>query len=263
MGNEYRANRYSRQILIPEIGERGQERLGKSSVLIAGCGGLGTVLANSMVRAGVGNVRIVDRDFVELDNLPRQVLFDEEDMKKRTPKAVAASDKLRLINSEISIEPVVARLTSDNIESLMKDVDLVLDGTDNFETRFLINEASIKLGIPWIYAGVVSTVGMSFSIIPGSTPCFKCFIDKVPQPGTTPTNATAGVLGMAVNITASIEATEAIKVLIGDYDSLIKKLVYFDVWYGTWKLIDLKKGSNPCSVCDERRFDFLGHGIDS
>ena len=257
MNNKNLSDRYSRQILIPEIGQIGQERLSKASVLIAGCGGLGTVLANSMVRIGVNKVRIIDKDYVELDNLPRQILFDEEDMKNKTPKAVAAANKLRVINSETNIEPVVGELTSKNIEELMKDVDLVLDGTDNFETRFLINDASIKLGIPWVYAGVVSTFGMCYAIIPGKSPCFKCFIDKVPPPGSTPTNATVGVLGTAVNITASIESMEALKILIGDYDSLYKKLVYFDAWYGTWKLIDIKKGENRCSVCDDRKFDHL------
>ncbi len=257
MSNNKLYDRYSRQILIKEIGQKGQEKLNESSVLIAGCGGLGTVLANNMARIGVKHVRIIDRDYIELNNLPRQILFDEEDMKKRTPKAIAAANRLRLINSGTEIEPIVGEINSKNIEELMKGVDVVLDGTDNFETRFLINDASIKFGIPWVYAGVVSTVGMSFPILPGKTPCFKCFINEVPAQGTTPTNATAGVLGMAVNITASIEATEALKILIGDYDSLIKKLFYFDVWHGTWKYITLKKSEKSCSVCDERHFEFL------
>ena len=257
MKNKNLADRYSRQILIPEIGQKGQERLSESSVLIAGCGGLGTVLANSMVRIGVNKVRIIDKDYVELNNLPRQILFDEEDMRKKTPKAIAAADKLCQINSETKIEPIVGELNPNNIEELMKDVDLVLDGTDNFETRFLINDASIKLGIPWVYAGVVSTFGMCYAIIPGKTPCFKCFIDKVPPPGSTPTNETVGVLGAAVNITASIESMEALKIIIGDYDSLYKKLVYFDAWYGTWKLIDIKKGEKRCPVCDDRIFNYL------
>jgi molybdopterin-synthase adenylyltransferase len=259
MNNVNNTNRYSKQILMPEIGEKGQERLSKSSVLIAGCGALGSVIANSMVRAGAGFVRIIDRDFIELDNLPRQVLFDEEDIKKGLPKAVAAAEKLRLVNSEIKIEPVVADLTSENIEQLMKGMDIAIDGTDNFETRFLINDASVKLGIPWVYGGVVSTSGMSYAIIPGKTPCFKCFIGQMPAPGSTPTCDTVGVLGMAVNIIASIESVEAIKILIGDFDSLIKKLIVVDPWYGTWKLIDLKKRDIRCSVCDDRQFDFLEH----
>jgi molybdopterin/thiamine biosynthesis adenylyltransferase len=257
MNNKDLTNRYSKQILMPEIGEKGQERLSKSSVLIAGCGALGTVIANSIVRAGAGFVRIIDRDFIEYNNLPRQVLFDEEDIKKGLPKAVAAAEKLRLINSDIKIEPVVADLTSENIEHLMKGMDIVIDGTDNFETRFLINDACVKLGVPWVYGGVVSTSGMSYAIIPGKTPCFKCFISKVPPPGSTPTCDTVGVLGMAVNIVASIEVVEAIKILIGDFDALIKKLIVVDPWYGTWKLIDLKKSDTRCSVCDDRQFEFL------
>jgi molybdopterin-synthase adenylyltransferase len=251
------SNRYSKQILMPEIGEKGQERLNKSSVLVAGCGALGSMISNSLVRAGVGFVRIVDRDFIELNNLPRQVMFDEEDIRKGLPKAVAAAEKLRLINSDVRIEPVVADLNSGNIETLMKGIDLVLDGTDNFETRFLVNDACIKLGIPWIYGGVVSTNGMSYTIIPGKTPCFKCFMGTIPAPGSTPTCDTVGVLGMAVSITASIEAIEAVKLLTGNHDSLIKKLIYVDAWQGTWKLIDLKKSNTPCTVCDERRFEFL------
>jgi molybdopterin-synthase adenylyltransferase len=257
MNNRNLTDRYSKQILMPEIGAKGQERLGKSSILIVGCGALGTVIANSLVRAGVGFVRILDRDFIELNNLPRQVLFDEEDIRKGLPKSVAAAEKLRLINSEVKIDPVVADLTSENIEEIMQDIDLVLDATDNFETRFLINDACVKLGIPWIYGGVVSTNGMSYTIIPGKTPCFKCFMGSVPKPGTSPTCDTVGVLGMTVSIIASIEATEALKILIGDYDALIKKLIYVDPWYGSWKLIDLKKGDKPCSVCDERQFEFL------
>jgi molybdopterin/thiamine biosynthesis adenylyltransferase len=257
MTNANIKDRYSRQILMPEIGLKGQERLSKSSVLIVGCGALGTVIANSLVRAGVGFVRIIDRDFIELNNLPRQILFDEEDIRKGLPKAIAAAEKLRLINSDVKIEPIVADLTSGNIEELIKDVDLVLDGTDNFETRFLINDACVKLGIPWIYGGVVSTNGMSYTIIPGKTACFKCIIGNIPEHGSSPTCDTVGVLGMAVGIIASIEAIEAVKLLIGDHDALIKKLIYIDAWYGTWKMIDIQKKGKSCSVCDERKFDFL------
>lgn len=252
-----KGSRYFKQALLKEIGEKGQERISNSSVLIAGCGALGTVIANSMVRAGVGHIRIIDRDFIELDNLPRQVLFDEEDIKKGLPKAVAAAEKLRLVNSEIEIKPVVTDLNAGNIVELMKDVDLVLDGTDNFETRFLINDACVKLGIPWIYGGVVSTNGMSYTIIPGKTACFKCFIGDIPKSGSLPTCDTVGVLGMVVSIIASIESIEAVKLLIGDYDSLIKKLIYVDAWYGTRKLINIQKEDRSCSVCDEKKFDFL------
>jgi molybdopterin-synthase adenylyltransferase len=257
MDSTIRKSRYFKQILLPEIGETGQKRLSESSVLIVGCGALGSVIANSLVRAGVGRVRIIDRDFIELDNLPRQILFDEEDVRKGLPKAIAAAEKLRLINSEITIEPVVEDLTAQNIESLLKGIDLVIDGTDNFETRFLINEASVKFSVPWIYGGVVSTYGMSFTIIPGETPCFQCFVNEMPQPGSSPTCDTVGVLGTAVSIVASIEVTEAIKFLTGKKEALLRKLVYIDAWNSVWNLFNLTKGKTACSVCDEKKFVFL------
>jgi len=250
-------NRYFKQILLEEIGGEGQKRLNGSSAVVAGCGALGSVICNSLVRAGVGRVTIVDRDFIELDNLPRQMLFDEEDIKRGLPKAIAAAEKLRRINSEITVVPVVADLTVENIEKIIKGSDVVLDGMDNFETRFLINDACVKLGIPWIYGGVVATYGMSFSIIPGETPCLRCFINELPGPGSTPTCDTVGVLGTAVNMVGSIEVTEGLKILLGKYDLLIKKLVYIDVWQGIWNLYEIKKDANRCSVCDDRKFSFL------
>jgi adenylyltransferase/sulfurtransferase len=250
-------NRYFKQILLAEIGEEGQKRLIDSSAVVVGCGGLGTVITNSLVRSGVGRVTIVDRDFIELDNLARQVLFDEEDIKKGLPKAIAAAEKLRRINSGIAIEPVVADLTAENIERIIEGTDIVLDGTDNFESRFLINDACVKLGIPWIYGGVVATYGMSYAIIPGTTPCLKCFINELPGPGSAPTCSTIGVLGTAVNMVASVEVTEALKILLGKQDALIKKLIYLDAWYGTWNVFELKKGSTRCPVCDDKQFAFL------
>lgn len=249
--------RYRKQILLGEIGESGQRRLAGSSVLIAGCGALGTVIANSLARAGVGRIRIIDRDFIELDNLPRQILFDEEDIRKGLPKAVAAAEKLRMINSEITINPIVADLNAENIEQHVHDVDLVIDGTDNFETRFLINDCCVKLGIPWIYGGVVSTYGMSFTILPGETPCFQCFINEMPRPGSSPTCDTVGVLGTAVSVVASIEVTEALKLLTGKKEALLRKLVYVDVWNGVWNLFNLTKGKTRCPVCDDRKFVYL------
>ncbi len=250
-------NRYFKQILLAEIGEEGQKRLNASSAVVVGCGALGSVISNSLVRFGVGRVTIVDRDFIEIDNLARQILFDEEDITRGLPKAISAAEKLRRINSEVTIEPVVADLTAANIEGIFKNADVVLDGTDNFETRFLINDACVKLGIPWIYAGVVATYGMVFSIVPGETPCLQCFINELPAPGSAPTCDTVGVLGTAVNIVSSIEVTEALKILLGRREDLIKKLIYIDAWYGTWKLLELKKGEKQCPVCDERQFAYL------
>ncbi|HBH86119.1 MAG TPA: hypothetical protein DDY17_00755 [Syntrophaceae bacterium] len=257
---QYMTNRYFKQLLLAEIGEEGQKRLNGSSAVIAGCGGLGTVIANNLVRSGVGRVIIVDRDFIELDNLHRQILFDEDDIRKGLPKAVAAAEKLRRIDSDITIEPVVADLTAGNIEQIIKGADIVLDGTDNFETRFLINEACVKLGIPWIYAGVVATYGMVFSIIPGETPCLQCFIRELPGPDESPTCDTVGVLGTAVNIIASVEVTEGLKILMGRQDSLIRKLIYIDAWQGTWSAYEIKKDDKRCPVCDERQFAFLEKG---
>jgi adenylyltransferase/sulfurtransferase len=250
-------NRHSKQILLAELGEEGQRRLKRSSAVVAGCGGLGTVISNILVRSGVGRVVIVDRDFIELDNLPRQVLFDEDDIKRGLPKAIAAAEKLRRIDPEIAVEPVVISLNANNIEQIITGADIVFDGTDNFETRFLINDACVKLGIPWIYAGVVATYGMVFPIIPGETPCLKCFISDIPSPGESPTCNMVGVLGTAVNIIASVEVTEGLKLLAGKKDALIRKLMYIDVWQGTWSAYEIKKDDKRCPVCDDRQFAFL------
>ncbi|HPS59098.1 MAG TPA: ThiF family adenylyltransferase [Spirochaetota bacterium] len=250
-------DRYYKQTLLPQIGADGQEKLRNSSVVIAGCGALGTSLANIMVRSGVGNVKIIDRDYIEYDNLPRQLLFDEEDIGRGLPKAVAAADKLRKINSAVTIEPIVADINPSNIEGLFHGTDLVLDGTDNFETRFLMNEACDKLKIPWVYAGVVSTYGMIYTTIPGKTPCLNCFINQMPAPGSFATCATTGVLNTAVNMVTSIEATEGLKVLVGADNSLSEKLTYVDVWHGIYKSFTIKKGDEPCHVCDNHRYEYL------
>ncbi|HNX22520.1 MAG TPA: ThiF family adenylyltransferase [Spirochaetota bacterium] len=253
-------DRYYKQTLLPQIGADGQEMLGGSTVVIAGCGALGTSLANTMVRSGVGNVVIIDRDYIDYDNLPRQILFDEEDIRKGLPKSVAAAEKLRLVNSSVNITPVVADLTSSNIEELIKGADLILDGTDNFETRFLINEASDKMKIPWVYAGVVSTYGMVYATLPGETPCFNCFINNIPAPGSFPTCATTGVLNTAVNMVTSIEATEGLKILTGRKSAISEKLIYVDVWHGLFKHFVIKKGETPCRICDEHKYEFLKTG---
>ncbi len=174
-------DRYSRQTLFFGIGKEGQKRLGDSCVVIVGCGALGTIIATTLVRAGVGKVRIIDRDFIEYHNLQRQVLFDEEDIKNQLPKAVAAERHLKKVNSSIEIEGIVADVNYTNIERFIRGADLILDGLDNFETRFLINDVSLKHKIPWIYGGAISSSGMTMTIIPGETPCFRCFHPKGPQ----------------------------------------------------------------------------------
>jgi adenylyltransferase/sulfurtransferase len=249
--------RYARQATLGEIGQGGQRKLLASRVAIVGCGALGTHIADAMVRAGVGHIRVIDRDFVELSNLQRQVLFDEEDVASGLPKAAAAAEKLRRINSQVQVEPVVTDVNPDNVEALLGDVDLVLDGTDNFETRLLINDACVKHEIPWIYGGVIATYGMTMTIIPHQTPCFRCLLSELPAPGTTPTCDTAGVLGSAATVIAALEVTEALKLLTGQREALRKELLYLDVWHGEMQRLTLDKGETPCPACDEGQYEYL------
>ncbi len=249
--------RYSRQMLLPEVGEAGQKKLLAASVAVIGCGALGTVVASSMVRAGVGRVKIVDRDYIELNNLQRQILFDEEDIARGLPKAVAAAEKLRRVNSQVRIEPLVADVNPGNVEEIIGDVDLVLDGTDNFETRFLVNDACVKHGIPWVYGAVIATYGMTMVILPHRTPCFRCFLAEMPAPGSTPTCDTVGVLGPAVNIVASLEVTEGLKLLMGKEEELHGRLLYVDAWAGTLEQLELEKRDGLCPACDLGQFEFL------
>lgn len=243
--------RYSKQVLFADLREAGQEKLRTSRALLCGCGALGTVLAETLVRAGVGFLRIVDRDFVEISNLQRQVLFDEDDVAAHSPKAVSAADKLRKINSDVEIEPVVEDISHANIRSLAADVDLILDGTDNFEVRFLINDVSLELGKPWIYAGVIGSHGQKMAVFPGETACLRCFIESVPEPGSTETCDTAGVLGPAVNVIASLEAVDAIKILSGQRELIPPVLTIVDVWEGTYRTLSLKdlRDRSNCPAC--------------
>jgi len=250
-------DRYSRQTLLPEIGIAGQERLLASSVAVVGCGALGTVIASGLVRAGVGKVRIIDRDYIELNNLQRQILFDEEDIAKGLPKAIAAAEKLKRVNSQVKVEPVVTDANPDNVERLISDVHLVLDGTDNFETRLLINDACVKHAIPWIYGAVISTYGMTMSIIPHQTPCFRCFLPEMPLPGSVPTCDTAGVLGAAVGVVASLEVAQALKFLTHPEEPLQSRLIYLDVWTGNWEEIQIRKNKAACPACDLGQYEFL------
>lgn len=249
--------RYSRQILLPEVGREGQESLLSSAVAVIGCGALGTVVASSLVRAGVGRVKIVDRDYIELNNLQRQILFDEEDIARGLPKAVAAAEKLRRVNSQVRIEPLVADVNPGNVEEIIGDVDLVLDGTDNFETRFLVNDACVKHGIPWVYGAVIATYGMTMVIVPHRTPCFRCFLAEMPTPGSTPTCDTVGVLGPAVSIVASLEVTEGLKLLMGKEKELHGRLIYVDAWAGALERLELEKRGRSCPACDLGQFEFL------
>jgi len=243
--------RYSRQVRFPGMSEEGQRRLMRSRVTLCGCGALGTVLANALVRAGVGHLRLVDRDFIETSNLQRQILFDEKDVADNLPKAEAAARKLRLINSTVTVEPVVTDIDRTNILALVDGADLILDGTDNFEVRYLINDAAVQLGKPWVYGGCVGSHGQ--------TPCLRCVFEAAPAPGETGTCETAGVLGPIVNIIASFQATEALKLLAGRADQINRELLYFDVWENVQRRIKVAPllGKVDCPCCQRRRFEWL------
>ncbi len=252
--------RYSRQMRVPGIGKAGQERIRAARVTLCGVGALGTVLANTLVRAGVGHVRVIDRDFVEPSNLQRQVLFDESDVTNNLPKAEAAAAKLRAINSEVVIEPVVADIDRTNIEDLCRDADLILDGTDNFEVRYTINDAAIKLNKPWVYGGAVGVEGMTMTIVPGETPCLRCVFEQSPGPGEVGTCETAGVLGPIVGVVASLQATEALKILAGRGDAINRELFLINIWENTTrrvKVAPLKGRKGKCPCCALRQFEWL------
>jgi adenylyltransferase/sulfurtransferase len=251
--------RYSRQMRFAEMGEEGQRRLLDSHVTLCGCGALGTVIANSLVRSGVGHMRLIDRDFIELNNLQRQVLFDEHDVAEDLPKAEAAARKLSAINSSIHVEPVVADIDRANILDLVKDADVILDGTDNFEIRYLINDAAVKLGKPWVYGGCIGSHGQTMTIVPGQTPCLRCVFQAAPAPGESGTCETAGVLSPIVNVIASFQVAEALKILAGRLEHINRDLVYIDIWdnvYRPFKITPLRDQVD-CPCCRQRRFEWL------
>jgi adenylyltransferase/sulfurtransferase len=241
------------------MGEAGQRRLAESRALVCGCGALGSVIAETLVRSGVGFSRIVDRDFLELNNLQRQVLYDEKDVADGLPKAIAAANKLRQINSDVAVEPVVADVTHLNIAALAGDVDVIVDGTDNFATRFLVNDFAVKQHKPWIYGGCIGAEGQSMTILPGETACLACLMADVPPPGTTPTCDTAGILAPIVNVIASIEAAEALKILSGNRAAISRRLIIVDLWDGQMRQVDLSQlhKSSDCHVCNRREFHWL------
>ena len=254
-------DRYVRQMryTCAPWGKKDNDRLLAGRVLLCGCGALGSVLANTLARAGVGHLRIVDRDFLELNNLQRQVLYDEDDVAAGLPKAIAAANKLRKINSEITIEPLVVDVDPTNITALIEGVDLILDGTDNFETRFLLNDAALKFNIPWVYGGCIGAEGQTMTILPGETPCLRCLMQEMPPPGTTPTCDTAGILGPIINVIASMQACEAIKILSGHREAVSRVLNVFELWDNRIrqvKLDTLSEGSD-CPTCHRREFPWL------
>ncbi len=247
-------DRYSRQILFESIGEKGQKKLGKGFAVIIGCGALGSLIATSLVRAGVGKVRIIDRDFIEYHNLQRQLLFDEEDIRNGLPKAVAAERHLKKINSSMKIEGIVADVNFTNIERLVAGADIILDGLDNFETRFLINDVSLKQKIPWVYGGAIASSGMVKVIIPHVMACFRCLIDDVPLPGSVQTCDTDGVISPAPFIIGSLQTAETLKILVGS-DQINHDLIIIDAWADTFDHFKVSPDMN-CPAC-QGRYEFL------
>ena len=247
--------RYSRQILFAPIGEEGQTLLSTKSIVIIGVGALGTVLANHFVRAGVQKVTLIDRDYVEMSNLQRQMLYDEDDVNQALPKAVAAERKLKKINSQIEIIGIVSDVTQKNIESLIQGADLVIDGTDNFKIRFLMNDAAFKLGIPYLYGGAVGSRGMAALFIPNQTPCLRCFIKEGQSSGET--CDTVGVISPVVDLVASYQAVEGLKYLVGATNALHRQLLTFDVWHNHHFHLPFKQADKDCPTCQQKIYPSL------
>ena len=248
--------RYSRQILFRGIGAEGQKRLSAAHVAVVGCGATGSATASLLSRAGVGAIRIIDRDYVEPSNLQRQSLFQESDARESLPKAIAAARRIAGFNSQIVVEPRVADLTPENIDVLLEGVQLILDGTDNFETRYLVNDYSVKAAVPWIYAAAVGSYGATLNVIPGTTACLACIFPDSPT-GIVETCETAGVLGSAVNLVASIETTEALKFLVGATETIRRTLLSWDVWTNENAEIQAGKPHVGCRACGDRDFVHL------
>lgn len=250
-----RFERYERQIRFRPIGEEGQERLSQKRVLIVGMGALGTISASHLVRAGIGGVRIADRDYVEWSNLHRQMLYDEDDAREALPKAIAAERKLKQINSEVEIEAIVADVTPQNARSLVQGIDLVLDGTDNFETRFLLNDLCFSARIPYIYGGIVGSRAMCAGFVPGETMCLRCFIS--PPEGEVETCESEGIIGPVPGITASLQAAEALKYLTGSPQAMKRSVTYIDLWMNSFKELAFGEPSPHCPVCAKGEYPAL------
>ncbi len=257
-------DRYSRQTLFGPIGKEGQQRLQAATATIIGCGALGTVLANNLCRAGIGHLVIVDRDYIEMSNLQRQILFDEDDVAQHLPKAIAAMNRLKRINSEIKIEALVDDITADGVESLVCESDIILDATDNFETRYILNDACIKHQRPWIYSGVIAAYGVTMNILPGETACLRCAFPDMPLLGTTPTCDTAGVLNGIVGAITGIASTEALKILLASA-KVSHDMTWLDLWDNTFERLEIPR-QPECPACGEHQYTFLearGHSSTS
>jgi molybdopterin-synthase adenylyltransferase len=249
--------RYSRQILFSGLGQSGQEQLAQSRAVIIGCGALGTMQAEMLARAGVKHLRIVDRDFIEDSNLQRQIMFEERDVAERLPKAIAAHNRIARINSDIQVDARVVDVNYTNVEELIHDADVVLDGLDNFEARYVLNDAAVKLGKTWVYGAAVSSYGVQMTVIPGNTPCLRCVFPEAPPPGTTPTCDTAGVILPIIATIASFQVTEALKILTGQTAKLHGKLLQFELWNHRTAQLNLGAPDPNCPACARRQFEFL------
>lgn len=250
--------RYARQIRFPAIGQSGQHLLGEAHVAIVGVGALGCVTANHLARAGVGRLTLIDRDVVDLSNLQRQLLYDEADVLAGKPKAAAAAARLAAINRDIRIEARIAHLSADNAEELLREANLIVDGSDNFKVRYTINEVSIKHSIPWIYGGAVASSGMTMTVIPGKTPCLACLFPEQPAGGSLDTCETSGVLAPIVDTISSIQAMEAIKLLSGNENALHGDLLQIDLWHTQWQSLSVQGARrSDCPVCGQRKFELL------
>jgi molybdopterin/thiamine biosynthesis adenylyltransferase len=259
MSDDANLDRYRRQMRFAPLGEKGQRRLAAARVLVCGCGALGSVAADLLVRAGVGFVRIVDRDFLEADNLHRQVLFDETDVAEELPKAVAAARRLAKINSAITIESAVADVTAANIRGLADDVDVIVDGTDNFEIRYLLNDYAVANGKPWVFGGCLGAEGQMLAILPGETPCLSCIMPEPPPAEAQPTCETAGVIGPIVSVIAALQAAEALKILSGNAAAVNRRMTIVDLWRNELRSIGVARlrDGGACQTCGQRDFPWL------
>ncbi len=251
--------RYSRQVLFQPIGKEGQERLSRSRALLVGCGALGSVVAEILCRGGIGQLTIADRDYVDNSNLQRQSLFTESDSRDALPKAVAAARHLKELNSAVALIERVVDVNARSIAALVREQDIILDGTDNFETRYLLNDASLKWKTPWVYGACVGGYGLCLAFVPGQTPCLRCVLQQLPPPGSSPTCDTAGVIGPIVHLVAGLESAEALKILTGNQKQVNRKLVTFDLWENRVTTLDLAhlEPDGQCPACGQKRFEFL------
>ncbi len=251
------ASRYSRQESFAGLGPQGQARLRAARVLVVGCGALGSALCETLVRAGVGALTLVDRDVVEESNLQRQTLFDEDDARRGLPKAVAAEARLRRLNSDVQVSGLVLDVAADNVGELVDGRTLVLDGSDNFELRFALNEACLRAGVPWIYGACVGSYGLALLVRPGRTPCLRCLLGERPAPGSLATCDTAGVIAPIVQVVAGVQGAEALKLLAGREEALLPGLFTVDLWSGEFDVLDLRGRAPSCPACTQARYDYL------